>query len=81
MALPGTPIFCSAGSPPPAYLSPHTTVDFMLSKSFKERFTVSLNALNVTNSHLLIDDSLTFGGFHYNDPREFYAQVRFRFHY
>ena len=35
----------------------------------------------MTNSHLLIDDSLTFGGFHYNDPREFYGEFRLRFHY
>jgi hypothetical protein len=30
---------------------------------------------------LLIDNSLTFGGFHYNDPREIYAEFRWRFHY
>ena len=65
--------------PAPAYLSGHTTVDFTLTKSFKDRFSVSLNALNITNSRLLIDDSLTFGGFHYNNPRELYFQVRYRF--
>ena len=51
------------------------------SKSFGERFSASVNALNVGNSHLLIDDSLTFGGFHYNDPREVYGELRYRFHY
>jgi hypothetical protein len=65
----------------PAHLSPHTTVDFNVSKSLGEHLTASFNALNVTNSHLLIDDSLTFGGFHYNDPREFYGEVRYRFNY
>lgn len=31
--------------------------------------------LNLTNRHLLVDNSLTFGGFHYNDPRQIYAQI------
>ena len=66
---------------PPRYLSWHTTVDLLISKSFGERFSVSINAVNVGNSHLLIDDSLTFGGFHYDDPREVYAELRYRFHY
>jgi outer membrane receptor protein involved in Fe transport len=67
--------------PAPEYLSGHTTLDLSLSKSFRERFSVAVNALNVTNSHLLIDDSLTFGGFHFNDPREVYVELRYRFHY
>jgi hypothetical protein len=67
--------------PAPDYLSGHTTLDLSVSKSLGERFSVAINALNVTNSHLLIDDSLTFGGFHFNDPREVYAELRYRFHY
>ena len=59
----------------------HTTVDLSVGKSFGERFSASVNALNVTNSHLLIDNSNTFGGFHYNDPREVYGEVRYHFHY
>jgi hypothetical protein len=66
---------------PPRYLSWHATVDLLVSHSFGERFSVSVNAVNVGNSHLLIDDSLTFGGFHYDDPREVYAEVRYHFHY
>jgi len=66
---------------PPEYMAGHTTVDLSLSKSFGERFSAAVHALNIGNSHLLIDDSLTFGGFHYNDPREFYGEVRFHFHY
>jgi outer membrane receptor protein involved in Fe transport len=65
----------------PQYLSPHTTVDLAASKSIGERYTVSINATNIGNSHLLIDDSLTFGGFHYDDPREVYGEFRYRFHY
>lgn len=43
--------------------------------------TFSINALNVANRRVLLDNSLTFGGFHYDDPREIYAEVRFRFRY
>jgi hypothetical protein len=42
---------------------------------------VSLNVLNVANRRLLLDNSLTFGGFHYNDPRQIYGEVRYHFHY
>jgi hypothetical protein len=63
------------------YLPQHTTFDVSVGKNFGERFTASLTALNVANRHLLIDNSLTFGGFHYNDPREIYAEFRWRFHY
>ena len=47
----------------------------------QERVSLSLNALNVTNRHLLIDNSLTFGGTHFNSPREVYVEARYRFHY
>jgi hypothetical protein len=63
------------------YLPQHTTFDVSVGKHFGERFTASVTALNVANRHLLIDNSLTFGGFHYNDPREIYAELRWRFHY
>jgi hypothetical protein len=73
------------GSPTPrfpgSYLPPHTTFDLSLGKSFGERYSVRLTALNVANRHLLTDNSLTFGGFHYNDPREIYVEFRWRFHY
>jgi outer membrane cobalamin receptor len=73
------------GSPnaqfPGPYLPQHTTFDLTLGKSFGERLTASVTALNVANRHLLIDNSLTFGGFHYNDPREIFVELRWRFHY
>ena len=71
----------SNGTPPPSHLPAHTTLDVSFGKSFGESVSVSLNGLNVTNSHLLIDNSLTFGGTHFNSPREIYAEVRYRFHY
>jgi hypothetical protein len=66
---------------PGPYLPQHTTFDLTLGKSFGERLTCSVTALNVANRHLLIDNSLTFGGFHYNDPREIFVELRWRFHY
>ena len=73
------------GSPnqefPGAYLPGHTTFDLSVGKSFGENFTAAVNGLNVGNRHLLTDNSLTFGGFHFNDPREIYVELRYRFRY
>ena len=46
-----------------------------------ERYKVSVTALNAANRRVLLDNSLTFGGFHYNDPRQIYVEFRYRFHY
>ena len=68
---------------PGAYLPQHTTFDISLGKSFGEgdRYRISVTALNVANRRVLLDNSLTFGGFHYNDPREIYAEFRWKFHW
>jgi outer membrane receptor protein involved in Fe transport len=66
---------------PGNYLPGHTTVDLSLGKNFAEKYTVSINALNVANRRVELDNSLTFGGFHYNDPRQIYVEFRYKFHY
>jgi hypothetical protein len=68
---------------PGNYLPQHTTFDISMGKSFGERgkYRISLTALNVSNRRVLQDNSLTFGGFHFNDPRQIYAEFRWRFHY
>jgi hypothetical protein len=66
---------------PGPYLPQHTTFDISLGKSFGEKYSVSVTAINVANRRVLLDNSLTFGGFHYNDPREIYAEFRWRFHF
>jgi hypothetical protein len=71
----------SNGDPPPSHLPGHTTFDVSAGKTFGESFSASLTVLNVANRHLLLDNSLTFGGFHYNNPREIYGEIRYRFHY
>jgi hypothetical protein len=68
---------------PGNYLPQHTTFDISLGKSFgeKDKYRLSLTGLNVANRRVLLDNSLTFGGFHYNDPRQIYVEFRYRFHY
>jgi hypothetical protein len=66
---------------PGNYLPGHTTFDLSLGKDFGERFSASLSALNVANRRVELDNSTTFGGFHWNNPREVFVEVRYRFHY
>jgi hypothetical protein len=66
---------------PGDHLQPHTTFDLSLGKSFGERFSVNLQGINVANRRILLDNSFTFGGTHYLNPREILVQVRYRFHY
>src|SRR5271165_10720 len=73
-AFPGQPY-------PGDYLPGHTTFDLSVGKDFGERFSASLNALNVANRRVELDNSTTFGGFHWNNPREMFVEVRYRFHY
>ena len=63
------------------YLPAHTTFDLAAGKAVAENWSVSVNAVNVANTRVLLDNSLTFGGFHENDPRQIYGQVRYRFHF
>ena len=73
-AFPGQPY--SGG-----YLPGHSTFDLSLGKDFGERISASLNALNAANRRIELDNSTTFGGFHWNNPREIFVELRFRFHY
>ncbi|HEY6944116.1 MAG TPA: TonB-dependent receptor [Candidatus Acidoferrum sp.] len=66
---------------PGDHLQPHTTFDLALRKEFRERLTVNLQAINVANRRVLLDNSLTFGGTHHLNPREVFVQLRYRFHY
>ena len=66
---------------PGEYLPHDTNLSLAAGKTFRKRTTLSLNVTNATNHRALLDNSVTFGGFHYNTPREFYAEVRYRFHY
>jgi hypothetical protein len=73
-AFPGQPY-------PGGYLPGHTTFDLSVGKDFGERVSASLNALNVANRRIELDNSVTFGGFHWNNPREVFIELRYRFRY
>ena len=73
-AFPGQPY-------PGNHLPQHTTFDLAIGKDFGQRFSASLNVLNVANRRVELDNSQTFGGFHWNNPREIYIEMRYRFHY
>lgn len=63
------------------YLPVHTTFDLSGGHSFGENWRLSAAILNVTNHRVLLDNSVTIGGFHYNDPRMLSAQLKYRFHF
>jgi hypothetical protein len=63
------------------YLPAHTTFDLAVGKSIAENWSVNVQMANVANTRVLLDNSLTFGGFHENDPRQIYGEVKYRFHF
>jgi hypothetical protein len=73
-AFPGEPY-------PGDYLPGHTTFDLSLGRTFAEKYTISVTGLNLADRRVQLDNSLTFGGFHWNEPRQIYVQFRYRFRY
>src|SRR5579871_5318154 len=73
--------FTDGSSDVPAHLTGHTTSDLTVGKSVAENLTLSLTALNLGNRRFLLDNSETFGGTHYAEPRQIYVQVKYRFHW
>ena len=65
----------------PAHLPPHTTVDLSVGTSFGENWNLRFSALNVGNNHYMLDNSNTFGGTHFANPRELAFQLKYRFHF
>jgi hypothetical protein len=64
-----------------ANLPVHITFDSSIGHSFGENWKASVTAVNVTNHRVLLDNSITIGGFHWNDPRTITAELRYRFHF
>ena len=73
--------FTDGSSPVPAHLQGHTTFDLSAGKAVSENLTLSVTSLNLSNRRYLLDNSATFGGTHYAEPRQIYVQVRYRFHF
>ena len=63
------------------YLPVHTTFDVSAGRGFGENWKAAVNVVNVTNHRVLLDNSVTIGGFHWNDPRMVSAELRYRFHF
>jgi outer membrane cobalamin receptor len=64
----------------PNHLPPHTTFDLAAGMPLGP-WALKLTLMNATNKRYLLDETNTFGGTHYNDPRMLIAQVEYRFHY
>jgi len=71
----------SNGDAGPSHLPSYTILDLTVGRNFSENLALSITGLNVTNEHLLTDNSLTFGGLHWNNPFQIYAQLRYKLHY
>jgi hypothetical protein len=65
----------------PSHLPSYVVLDLTVGRYLTRDLSLSLTALNVTNRHLLTDNSLTFGGVHWNNPFQIYAELRYKFHY
>ncbi|TAN24310.1 MAG: TonB-dependent receptor [Acidobacteria bacterium] len=65
----------------PAHLPPNSLVGLSMGKQFGESLSASLNFTNLANARYLLDNSNTFGGTHWQYPRQFYVQLRWRLHY
>ncbi|MGH9476461.1 MAG: TonB-dependent receptor [Terriglobales bacterium] len=65
----------------PYHLPVHSLAGFSLGKDLGEQLSASLNVTNLLNSQFLLDNSNTFGGTHWEYPRQFYVQLRWKFHY
>ena len=71
----------SNGFAPPTHLSSYAVLDLAVGRNISRDLSVSITTLNVTDKHLLTDNSLTFGGVHWNNPFQVYAELRYKFHY
>ena len=64
----------------PAHLPGHTLFDLCVGKALGP-LELSVHALNVAGRRFLLDQSTTFGGTHFDDPRQVYARLRYRFRF
>jgi outer membrane receptor protein involved in Fe transport len=65
----------------PQHLPSHETFDLSWGRSFGENWDVRLTGLNLSNHRYRLDNSNTFGGTHFVNPREISVQVKYRFHF
>jgi outer membrane cobalamin receptor len=65
----------------PQHLPDHAEFSFSLSKAIGEGLLVGFTAQNIGDGRYLLDNSNTFGGTHWNYPRQVSGEIRYRFHF
>jgi outer membrane receptor protein involved in Fe transport len=65
----------------PNHLPGHTTADAYISKALGDHLQLGATVLNLANSRFPFDVSSSFAGSHFNNPREIYGSLRYRFHF
>ena len=65
----------------PSHLPAYSTVDLSIGKYLGENLLVRLVSTNIGNNIYQLDNSNTFGGTHWADPRFIGMQVRYKFRY
>jgi outer membrane receptor for ferrienterochelin and colicin len=73
--------FSDSAQPPPAHLKGHALLDLSVGADLGASWGLAVHALNVSNESFLLDNSATFGGTHWSDPRQVYGEIRYRFRY
>jgi outer membrane receptor protein involved in Fe transport len=63
------------------HLPGHARLDLGGGKRFGNKWSVAINVLNVTNGSYLLDNSPLLGGVHWVEPRQIWAEVRYKFRY
>jgi outer membrane receptor protein involved in Fe transport len=63
------------------HLPGHVRLDLGGGKQFGKNWQVTINVLNVTNGSYLLDNSPLLGGVHWVEPRQIWAEVRYKFRY
>ena len=65
----------------PEHLPPNHSFDFSLGKNFGEAMTLRFIGTNLTDQQYMLDNSNTFGGTHFANPRMVSVQLKYRFKY
>jgi outer membrane cobalamin receptor len=65
----------------PLHLPDHAEFSLSLFKAIGERLLVGFTAQNIGDNRYLLDNSNTFGGTHWNYPRQITGEIRYRFHF
>ncbi|MDE3154638.1 MAG: TonB-dependent receptor [Acidobacteriota bacterium] len=61
----------------PGHLPAHATVDVQLARPLGAGLSLQVSALNLGDVRYLLDNSSTFGGTHFNEPRQFIVGLRY----